>query len=224
MEIISDKMDNTVQTYDSVTRKDSILISLTGRGESFGYRLKYHYLCDCFFNTMVMIADKYLSYYKRIIKLGLPILIGQLGMIAVGFADNIMVGQHSTPELAAASFVNNLFNVVLFMCIGFTYGLTPLIGALAARGKKNEIGRTLYTGLKVNLVFSVVVTAIMFGVYTQIDHIVKEDALFASHTSLLLDLPGRINTGSNIQCFFPVELCYWKYRYANSYSIDFQYC
>ena len=124
-----------------------------------------------------MIADKYLSYYKRIIKLGLPILIGQLGMIAVGFADNIMVGQHSTPELAAASFVNNLFNVVLFMCIGFTYGLTPLIGALAARGKKNEIGRTLYTGLKVNLVFSVVVTAIMFGVYTQIDHIVKEDAL-----------------------------------------------
>lgn len=77
--------------------------------------------------------------------LGLPILVGQLGMIAVGFADNIMVGQHSTEELAAASFVNNLFNVIIFLCMGFTYGLTPLIGALAAGDNRRDIGRTLLT-------------------------------------------------------------------------------
>lgn len=62
--------------------------------------------------------------------LGLPILVGQLGMIFVGFADTNMVGRYSTDALAAASFVNNVFNIAILGCLGFTYGLTPLIGAL----------------------------------------------------------------------------------------------
>ena len=71
----------------------------------------------------------YKDYYGSIIRLGIPILIGQLGMIVVAFADNIMVGRYSTEALASASFVNNVFNVANFACMGFTYGLTPLIGA-----------------------------------------------------------------------------------------------
>jgi len=120
---------------------------------------------------------RYGTYYRKIIILGLPILVGQLGMITVGFADNIMVGQHSTEELAAASFVNNLFNVIIFLCMGFTYGLTPLIGALAASDNRRSIGRTLLTGVKVNLVFSASVTLLMGCVYFFLDHMVKEAAL-----------------------------------------------
>ena len=48
------------------------------------------------------------SRVMQIIKLGLPILIGQLGLIVVGFADTGMVGNYSTDALASASFVNNL--------------------------------------------------------------------------------------------------------------------
>lgn len=54
----------------------------------------------------------YKEHYKETIRLGVPIMLGQLGIIVVGFADNIMVGHHSTAELAAASFVNNFFNLV----------------------------------------------------------------------------------------------------------------
>lgn len=119
----------------------------------------------------------YPVYYKRIIMLGLPILVGQLGMIAVGFADNIMVGQHSTEELAAASFVNNLFNVVLLLCMGFTYGITPLIGALSAGDRRRDIGRTLYTGVKLNILFSAAVTVVMGCLYFFLDNIVGEKSL-----------------------------------------------
>lgn len=70
------------------------------------------------------------NYYNDIIRLGLPILVGQLGMIVTAFADNIMVGRYSTEALASASFVNGVFNVVIFCCLGFTYGLTPLVGAM----------------------------------------------------------------------------------------------
>lgn len=101
----------------------------------------------------------------QIVRLGLPILIGQLGMIVVGFADTSMVGNYSTSALASASFVNNLFNVCIFACVGFTYGLTPLIGALFGQGRKDAIGDTLRNGLLANLLFALGITAIMAGVY-----------------------------------------------------------
>lgn len=74
-----------------------------------------------------------LQRYKAILSLGFPILVGQLGMIVVGFADTTMVGHYSTNALAAASFVNNLFNVAILACLGMTMGITPLAGALYSR-------------------------------------------------------------------------------------------
>ncbi len=103
--------------------------------------------------------------YKSIIKLGWPILVGQLGMILVGFADNIMVGRYSTEALASASFVNNVFNVAILACVGFTYGITPVVGAMFARGENDAIGNEVKTSLIVNTIFALLVTAAMTGVY-----------------------------------------------------------
>ena len=50
----------------------------------------------------------YKQHYKALIFLGLPIVIGQVGVIILGFADTLMIGHHSTEELGAASFVNNV--------------------------------------------------------------------------------------------------------------------
>lgn len=105
------------------------------------------------------------SYYKEIIRLGLPILVGQLGMIVTAFADNIMVGRYSTGALASASFVNGVFNVVIFCCIGFTYGLTPLVGALYGRGDRRAIGALMRNGLFLNVLYSVVITVALGVLY-----------------------------------------------------------
>lgn len=107
----------------------------------------------------------YIANYLSIIRLGLPILVGQLGMIVVGFADNSMVGHYSTDALASASFVNNVFNIAILMCIGFSYGLTPLIGALFATKSNRQIGITLRNGLYLNLLFSLLVTVVMTALY-----------------------------------------------------------
>lgn len=109
------------------------------------------------------------SIYTQILKLGFPILIGQLGNIMVGFADTNMVGQYSTEALASASFVNNLFNVSIFACVGFTYGLTPLVGALFSQKRDREIGSLLRTGVWVNSLFALMITAIMGVVYVNIE-------------------------------------------------------
>lgn len=67
--------------------------------------------------------------YTSLISLGVPVLITQLGIIIVNFADTMMVGAYGLDELAAAAFVNSLFIVVMVMLMGFAGGVTPLIGA-----------------------------------------------------------------------------------------------
>ena len=59
-----------------------------------------------------MLNKDYISHYKATIRLGLPIVVGQLGVIILGFADTMMVGHYDTNSLAAVSFVNNLFTLV----------------------------------------------------------------------------------------------------------------
>ncbi len=61
----------------------------------------------------------YSIYKEHYISLGLPIVIGQIGVIVLGFADTLMIGHHSTIELGAASFVNNVFNLVIIFSTGF---------------------------------------------------------------------------------------------------------
>lgn len=101
--------------------------------------------------------------------LGLPILVGQLGNIVVGFADNIMVGRYSTEALASASFVNNMFNTAIFLLLGFTYGLTPLAGALFGNGRLAETGALTRQAVKINIAFAAAVTAAMGIVYFNLD-------------------------------------------------------
>ena len=40
----------------------------------------------------------YREHYKALFFLGLPIVIGQIGVIVLGFADTLMIGHHSTVD------------------------------------------------------------------------------------------------------------------------------
>lgn len=90
-------------------------------------------------------------------------MLGQLGIIVVGFADNIMVGHHSTAELAAASFVNNFFNLVFIFGMGFSYGLTPIIGGLYAEKEYAKAGETLKNSLVINLIIGILLSLCMLA-------------------------------------------------------------
>ena len=72
--------------------------------------------------------SKYETHYRNLTYLGVPIIIGQLGNLILNFADTLMIGHHSTKELAAAAFVNNMFTLVIIFAVGFTYAITALVG------------------------------------------------------------------------------------------------
>lgn len=95
-------------------------------------------------------------------------MIGQLGIIILSFADTMMVGRCGTAELGAASFVNNMFNLVIVFSTGFSYGLTPFVGNHYGRGKNASVGRILKNALAVNAVVAAGLMALMFILYLNI--------------------------------------------------------
>lgn len=109
-------------------------------------------------------------HYKAILRLGVPIAIGQLGVIVMGFADTMMVGHYNTEALASGSFVNNIFNLAIFLLMGYSYGLTPLISALVGQNSKHEAGATLKRAMVCNLCFALLLMAIMGTAYFFLDH------------------------------------------------------
>lgn len=111
----------------------------------------------------------YISEYGKLGRLGLPVLVTQLGIITVSFADTMMVGAYGLNELAAAAFVNSFFLVPMVMLIGFAAGMTPLIGALFGKKDYLEAGATFRAGFQMNLFMSLSFTAIMGVLYFFLD-------------------------------------------------------
>ena len=98
-------------------------------------------------------------------------MIGQLGMIILGFADTKMVGHDSTTELGAASFVNNIINLVIITATGFSYGLTPIVGGLFGREELPQAGRALRCALLANLMAGAIMMAALGILYFNIGNI-----------------------------------------------------
>ncbi len=111
-------------------------------------------------------GDSYIA--QSIVKLGIPIIIGQLGAIAQQFADTIMVGQYGTMELAAAGFVNNVFNFVIYFMLGISYASTPVIGALYGKKDNRGVAQSLIDSIVVNFLFSIVIVALLILLYFNI--------------------------------------------------------
>lgn len=120
---------------------------------------------------------RYKEHYKALIQLGVPIVIGQIGIVVVGLADNMMVGQFNTLHLAAASFVNSAFNIPILFGLGFSYGLTPLVGQYFGRKDKFHIGQLLRNSLLVNLCMGLLLTLVMTIVWFNMDKLGQPEEL-----------------------------------------------
>ena len=111
---------------------------------------------------MYKIPEIYFSNYKKIIRLGTPIVIGQLGNIILGFIDTMMVGQYSPEALSASGFVNNLFNLGIISLLGFSYGATPVIGAYFGRKENDNVGASFKDSIWANCLAGLII----FSIYT----------------------------------------------------------
>ncbi len=90
-----------------------------------------------------MNLKKYTSEFKYNFELAIPVMIGHLGHVLVGLADNIMVGRLGAAPLAAVSLGNSFIFIAFSVGIGFSFAITPLIAE--TDGEKNiDNGRRIF--------------------------------------------------------------------------------
>ncbi len=126
---------------------------------------------------MNRLLQTYGAHYRALFTLGMPIVVGQLGVIILGFADTLMIGHHSTIELGAASFVNNMFNLCIIFSTGFSYGLTPVVGSFFGGRRYAEAGLALRCSLVANTWVALLEMAVMTVLYFNIGRLGQPDEL-----------------------------------------------
>ncbi len=104
---------------------------------------------------------RYFTEYKKTLLLSAPVIIAQLGQILVGLIDNIMIGHLGRTELAAASFTNTLFYLIIFFGMGFSYALTPVVGQLWGKRETGELGSWLKNGIMSNIIMGFLLSIVL---------------------------------------------------------------
>ena len=113
----------------------------------------------------------------EILKIGLPIMLGQACVVILSFADNIMIGWYGVNDLAASSFVNGLINLFIIMEMGFANGMTPVIGSQYGVGDRAGIGMTLKNSIVLNGIVAMAGLVIMAVIYAFLDRFGQEEQL-----------------------------------------------
>jgi MATE family multidrug resistance protein len=86
---------------------------------------------------------KYYPHYLELLKLGIPLVLTQAGQMTVQLIDNAMIGRSGTAELAASSFANNLYIVLMLFGLGIFLGVTPLVGHARGANDDRQVAATM---------------------------------------------------------------------------------
>lgn len=108
----------------------------------------------------MLLTEKYKTHYRSLISLGIPIVAGQVGSILFGVVDTLMIGNHSTLELAASGFINTIFGILLIFAMGFSNAITPIVGNMYGRGDTHLIGGIVKNSVATNTLLAGVLVII----------------------------------------------------------------
>lgn len=129
---------------------------------------------------------EYLPYYKRNLRVALPVMLTQLGASLVGFFDSIMVGHYATVDLAAVSFSNAIFFTVMVFAMGALMGITPLVGIQVgasspdrpiASSPNNPITSLFQNGMLFTVLLSALMLLLLGGSIPFLDHFGQDPAV-----------------------------------------------
>lgn len=97
------------------------------------------------------------DHIRATLKLGLPLIGGQLAQVFIGVTDTIMTGWYGVEELAAVALGSSYFHLILILGMGFGLAVMPMVASAAARDDEAQVRRVTRMGLWISLAFAAVV-------------------------------------------------------------------
>jgi MATE family multidrug resistance protein len=94
-------------------------------------------------------------------RLAVPVILTQIGAIAMGTVDTIMVGRLGAAPLAAVAVGNGLSLVVIVLGMGTLFGLDPIVAQAYGAGRERDCGRAMRHGLVLAALLTVPMTLLL---------------------------------------------------------------
>ncbi len=102
-------------------------------------------------------AMTYGGHARAILVLGLPLIGGHLGQIAIGVTDTVMLGWYAVEALAAVTLASTYFFTVFLLGSGFAMAVMPMVASYVAEEDDTSIRRATRMGMWLSLGFAVLV-------------------------------------------------------------------
>jgi multidrug resistance protein, MATE family len=99
----------------------------------------------------------------RVLKLAIPVVLAELGWMAMGVVDTIMVGRISAEAIAAVGLGNSLFYSVVVCGMSVLLGMDTLVSQAYGAGRPDDCRKTLWHGVYLALAMSPLLMGIVFG-------------------------------------------------------------
>jgi len=113
----------------------------------------------------------YKTQYKKLIKLGTPVVLSQIGVFAVQIFDNAMVGSLGALPLAAVSFSSSVFLIMFYFITGLSMSITPLVGEAHVQEKKETAASYLMNSLLLFTFISILVMLLQIAIIPLFYHL-----------------------------------------------------
>ena len=113
------------------------------------------------------INSSFKYYAKELLKIALPIIMGNLGFILIGVGDVLIAGRHSTDTLAAISIATAITNCIQTFGIGILASVSPVLSNY--RGENRPAKRYLFPTLRFALLLAFLIMIFILAIIPAID-------------------------------------------------------
>jgi multidrug resistance protein, MATE family len=128
---------------------------------------------------------------RRLLALGVPVALTQLGAMTLGVVDTIMVGHVGVLELDAAALGNLWLMGTMIFGLGVIFGMDPLVSQAHGSGDRRTVALTLQRGIVIAVACSVPIGASWFLTGPVLQALGQEAALAAAaHDYVIVQTPS----------------------------------
>jgi MATE family multidrug resistance protein len=107
--------------------------------------------------------------FAPMLALAIPVVFAELGWVAMGIVDTLMVGRLGAEAIGAVGIGSSVFMGVCVFAMGMLLGLDTLVSQSFGAGKLDECHRWLLHGVVLSLVLTVPVTGVLFLLLASLD-------------------------------------------------------
>lgn len=128
----------------------------------------------------------YKEHIKQNLKIGVPVMVSQLGIISVNFFDTLMIGNikdltkgvdYSSIALGGVSLGNAIFFMIFVFAMGISMSISPLVSEANAKHKYEKIKKIFSNGMILNVLVALLMFLLLLPFYSILKYFVKNQEI-----------------------------------------------